>query len=106
AGRLATAGGLFSVALSVASPRLAVGEHAARGSSDFPPHAAPSPRRRCSVRRPLRALRPVRMITISVVALFPAAPEPGLPVLDVDRRIGRAAHRVDDLARAAPGARE
>ncbi len=31
-----TPGGLFSVALSVASPRLAVSEHAARGSSDFP----------------------------------------------------------------------
>jgi len=30
-------GGLLSVALSVASPRLAVSEHAARGSSDFPP---------------------------------------------------------------------
>ena len=34
-------GGIFSVALSVASPRLAVGEHAARGSSDFPPRAGP-----------------------------------------------------------------
>src|ERR1700756_134165 len=31
-------GGLFSVALSVASPRLAVSQPAARGSSDFPPH--------------------------------------------------------------------
>ena len=30
-------GGLLSVALSVASPRLAVSEHAARRSSDFPP---------------------------------------------------------------------
>src|SRR4029079_2719642 len=30
-------GGLLSVALSVASPRLAVSEHAARWSSDFPP---------------------------------------------------------------------
>src|SRR5262249_50413807 len=36
-------GGIFSVALSVASPRLAVSEHAARGSSDFP-----LPRRRGS----------------------------------------------------------
>src|SRR3954454_7808063 len=34
-------GGLFSVALSVASPRLAVSEHAARGSSDFPLRADP-----------------------------------------------------------------
>jgi hypothetical protein len=32
-------GGLLSVALSVASPRLAVSEHAARRSSDFPPRA-------------------------------------------------------------------
>ena len=31
-------GGLLSVALSVASPRLAVSEHAARRSSDFPPY--------------------------------------------------------------------
>jgi hypothetical protein len=31
------AGGLFSVALSVASPRLAVSQPAARRSSDFPP---------------------------------------------------------------------
>ena len=30
-------GGLLSAALSVASPRLAVSEHAARRSSDFPP---------------------------------------------------------------------
>ena len=43
-------GGLFSVALSVASPRLAVGEHAARWSPDFPLHA--------NVERPRRALRP------------------------------------------------
>ena len=34
---LGGAGGLLSVALSVASPRLAVSEHAARRSSDFPP---------------------------------------------------------------------
>src|SRR5262249_12004268 len=32
-------GRYLSVALSVASPRLAVSEHAARGSSDFPPRA-------------------------------------------------------------------
>jgi len=35
------AGGLLSVALSVASPRLAVSEHAARRSSDFPPLELP-----------------------------------------------------------------
>ncbi len=35
------AGGLLSVALSVASPRLAVSEHAARGSSDFPRRPKP-----------------------------------------------------------------
>ena len=34
-------GGLLSVALSVASPRLAVSEHAARRSSDFPPLELP-----------------------------------------------------------------
>jgi len=34
-------GGIFSVALSVASPRLAVSEHAARGSSDFPLRQTP-----------------------------------------------------------------
>src|SRR5436305_9570527 len=34
----AVIGGLFSVALSVASPRLAVSQPAARGSSDFPTH--------------------------------------------------------------------
>ena len=34
------AGGLLSVALSVASPRLAVSEHVARWSSDFPRRAA------------------------------------------------------------------
>src|SRR5436853_84052 len=33
---LAGSGRYLSVALSVASPRLAVSEHAARGSSDFP----------------------------------------------------------------------
>jgi len=33
-------GGLFSVALSVASPRLAVSQPAARWSSDFPPQLA------------------------------------------------------------------
>jgi len=37
--RLRTIGGLFSVALSVASPRLDVVQPAARGSSDFPPHS-------------------------------------------------------------------
>ncbi len=34
-------GGIFSVSLSVASPRLAVSEHAARRSSDFPLQAVP-----------------------------------------------------------------
>jgi hypothetical protein len=40
-------GGLLSVALSVASLRLAVGEHAARGSSDFPPHGDAANRAPC-----------------------------------------------------------
>jgi hypothetical protein len=35
-------GGMLSVALSVASPRLAVSEHATRWSSDFPPPAEPA----------------------------------------------------------------
>src|SRR4029078_13040446 len=43
--RLGTIGGLLSVALSVASPRLAVNQPAARESSDFPPapHGASDP---------------------------------------------------------------
>ena len=48
--RRSATGGLLSAALSVASLRLAVSEHAARGSSDFPPAGNPG-------RRPPVALR-------------------------------------------------
>jgi hypothetical protein len=44
-------GGLFSVALSVGSPRLAVSQHLALWSSDFPPANTPLSRSFASVRR-------------------------------------------------------
>ena len=43
-GRRRAIGGVFSVALSVGSPRLAVSKHPALWCSDFPPPAPPRPR--------------------------------------------------------------
>jgi len=54
-------GGLLSVALSVASPRLAVSEHAARRSSDFPP---PCPK--AEQRPPWSSPAPLAILRLSV----------------------------------------
>lgn len=85
------AGGMFSVALSVASPRLAVSEHAARRSPDFPLPAR-------SEKRPSGTLRRHPFYCIALLSsLCSSAGEPRTQVCQ-----GRREMRVFGIRRPVP----